>query len=289
MERGLHAGLSSPSGNASMTGTTPQSVYDRLAATGVEWSRWTSGTAPGSAGTRIGTGCSIPRLAQRLRFCRQGAQGRPEGVAVHGRDVQGCDLTTIAGRDAELEAVLTRYDQGWFDMWRTDLYTAPREPMPQTYQGVANFLYIHDRLIGSWPGYRYENCCNGGKYKGFAICRRMTFCTMNDDDRSLEDQYDVLLQFLRDQPGPVEVRCWRRPESSLRIGVVRRTSPPRILVVIVHRAVRHSPADGEAFVLAAVTAVLVTIPGIFRDQWSWIERKSVTPSYVCGIGSCGAV
>ena len=91
-----------------------------------------------------------------------------------------CDLTKIAGRDTELAAVLTRYDQGWFDVWRTDLYTAPKEPMPQTYEGVTNFLYIQDHLIKNRPGYRYENCCNGGKYKGFAICRRMTFCTMND-------------------------------------------------------------------------------------------------------------
>jgi len=67
-------------------------------------------------------------------------------------------------------------------MWRTDLYTAPREPMPQTYQGVANFLYIQDQMIKNRTGSRYENCCNGGKYKGFAICRRMTFCTMNDRD-----------------------------------------------------------------------------------------------------------
>ncbi|HPS54723.1 MAG TPA: GH36 C-terminal domain-containing protein, partial [Sedimentisphaerales bacterium] len=93
-----------------------------------------------------------------------------------------CDLTTIAGRDAELSAVIERYDKGWFDMWRTDEYTAPKEPMPQTYNGVKNFLYIQDYLINNRPGYRYENCCNGGKYKGFAICRRMTFCTMNDGD-----------------------------------------------------------------------------------------------------------
>lgn len=101
-----------------------------------------------------------------------------------GGTYKDADLTTIAGRDAELAAVLARYDKGWFDMWRTDLYTAPKEPMPQTYEGVANFLFIQDRLIASRPGYRYENCCNGGTYKGFAICRRMTYCTMNDDDHT---------------------------------------------------------------------------------------------------------
>jgi len=99
-----------------------------------------------------------------------------------GGTYKDCDLTTIAGRDAELEAVLTRYDKGFFDMWRTDRYTAPMDPMPQTFEGVTNFLYIQDHLIKSRPGYRYENCCNGGKFKGFAICRRMTFCTMNDID-----------------------------------------------------------------------------------------------------------
>jgi len=95
-----------------------------------------------------------------------------------------CDLATSAGRDAELDAILTRYDKGWFDMWRTDYYKSPNEPMPQTYQGVANFLFIQDHMIKNRPRYRYENCAGGGKYKGFAICRRMTFCTMNDRDNN---------------------------------------------------------------------------------------------------------
>ena len=30
------------------------------------------------------------------------------------------NLSTIAGRDAELNAVRERYDQGYMDMWRTD-------------------------------------------------------------------------------------------------------------------------------------------------------------------------
>ena len=48
-----------------------------------------------------------------------------------GGTYKDADLTTIAGRDAELEAVLTRYDQGWFDMWRTDLYTRPGTRCPR--------------------------------------------------------------------------------------------------------------------------------------------------------------
>jgi hypothetical protein len=97
-----------------------------------------------------------------------------------GGTYKNCDLNTIEGRDSELNALLTRYDQGWFDMWRTDQYIAPHEPMPATYNGNTNFLSIQDSLIKTRPGYRYENCDNGGTYKGFSICRRMTFCTMND-------------------------------------------------------------------------------------------------------------
>jgi hypothetical protein len=96
-----------------------------------------------------------------------------------GGTYKDCDLSTIAGRDAELDAVLKRYDAGWFDMWRTDWYDG-QEPIPQTYEGVTNFLYIQDYLIKNRPNYRWENCANGGRYKSFAICRRMTFCTMND-------------------------------------------------------------------------------------------------------------
>lgn len=93
------------------------------------------------------------------------------------------DLNTIEARDRQLAAVLKRYDEGWFDMWRTDKYNAPHDPMPSTYQGILNFQYIMDHLIANRPGFRYENCANGGKFKGFNICRRMTFITMNDLDK----------------------------------------------------------------------------------------------------------
>ncbi len=177
--------LSSPSGNASVVGTTPQSVYDRLAATGVECVKMDFWDGSGKCWyTDRDWNFHPENWPNGFDLAVKAHKAGLKASLYMGGTYKDADLTTIAGRDAELEAVLTRYDKGWFDMWRTDLYTAPREPMPQTYEGVANFLYIQDRLIGSRPGYRYENCCNGGKYKGFAICRRMTFCTMNDDDRT---------------------------------------------------------------------------------------------------------
>jgi Glycosyl hydrolase family 36 C-terminal domain len=172
-------------GNTSITGSTPQSAYDCLAATGVECVKMDFWDGSGK--------CWYTERDWRFRpeiwpngfdFAAKAHKAGLKASLYMGGTYNDCDLTTITGRDAELDAVLTRYDKGWFDMWRTDLYTAPREPMPQTYQGVANFLYIQDQMIKNRPGYRYENCCNGGKYKGFAICRRMTFCTMTDRDNN---------------------------------------------------------------------------------------------------------
>jgi len=177
--------LSSPSGNASVVGVTPQSVYERLAATGVECVKMDFWDGTGKGWYTGRDWMFHPEVwPNGFDFAAKAHKAGLKASLYMGGTYNDADLRTVAGRDAELEAVLSRYDKGWFDMWRTDHYTAPKEPIPQTYEGVANFLYIQDRLIASRPGYRYENCCNGGKYKGFAICRRMTFCTMNDDDRT---------------------------------------------------------------------------------------------------------
>ncbi len=171
-------------GSASVTGGTPQSAYDRLAAAGAELVKmdfW-DGTGKGWYTNRDWQ--FHPAVwPNGFDFAAKAHRAGLKASLYMGGTYNDCDLATIAGRDAELAAVLTRFDWGWFDVWRTDLYTAPEEPMPQTYEGVTNFLYIQDYLIENRPGYRYENCCNGGKYKGFAICRRMTFCTMNDVDQ----------------------------------------------------------------------------------------------------------
>lgn len=172
-------------GSSSITGATPQSAYDRLAATGAECAKMDFWDGTGKCWYTGQDWQFKPAVwPQGFDFAAKAHKAGMKASLYMGGTYMNGDLTTIAARDAQLEALLQRFDAGWFDMWRTDIYHAPREPMPQTYEGVTNFLYIHDHLIKNRPGYRYENCANGGKYKGFAICRRMTFCTMNDDDKN---------------------------------------------------------------------------------------------------------
>jgi len=65
-------------------------------------------------------------------------------------------------------------------VWRTDKYDAPENPLPDTFAGVSNFLHILDNMITTRPKFRYENCANGGHFKGLALARRFTFVTTND-------------------------------------------------------------------------------------------------------------
>ena len=154
-------------GSTSITGNTPQSAYDVLAATGVELVKMDFWDGTGKCWyTNRDWNYHPDAWPHGFDLAAKAHKAGLKASLYMGGTYRDCDLTTTAGRDAELAAVLTRYDQGWFDMWRTDLYTAPKEPMPQTYDGVANFLHIQDHLIKNRPGYRYENCCNGGKYKG---------------------------------------------------------------------------------------------------------------------------
>jgi len=166
-------------------GDTPQSTYDEFAANGVECLKldYWEGSSSNCWYTGRDWMYHPPVWPNGFDFATKSHIAGLKASVYMGGTYNDCNLSTIAGRDAELSAVMDRYDKGWFDMWRTDYYTSPNEPIPQTYKGVTNFLFIQDSLINSRPGYRYENCCNGGKYKGFAICRRMTYCTMNDVDR----------------------------------------------------------------------------------------------------------
>ena len=172
-------------GSNGPSGTTAQAVYDALAAEGAECVKADFWDGSNDCWYTDRDWQFHPQVwPNGFDFAIKAHQAGLKASLYMGGTYRDADLNTDAGRDAELAAVLARYDLGWFDMWRTDRYIAPEDPLPETYEGVANFLSIQDQLIGARPGYRYENCCNGGKWKGFAIARRMTFCTMNDSDHT---------------------------------------------------------------------------------------------------------
>ncbi|QGQ94271.1 DUF4082 domain-containing protein [Paenibacillus psychroresistens] len=157
-------------------GSTPQSTYDSIAASGVEAVKMDFGWYDGRNWTY-----RPAEWPNGFDFATKAHNAGLKASLYMGGTYNDADLNTIAGRDAELSALTTRYDNGWYDMWRTDIYTAPTNPMPDTYNGVTNFLSIVDNLITTKPGFRYENCANGGRYKGFAVTSRMTFITTNDE------------------------------------------------------------------------------------------------------------
>ena len=74
-------------------------------------------------------------------------------------------------RDKELAALEERYSAGWFDMWRTDTFTAPENPVGNTFASTSSFLHIVDTMISLHPGFRYENCANGGCVHGKRLLR----------------------------------------------------------------------------------------------------------------------
>ncbi len=171
--------------SATPTGNTPQENYDYDASIGIECEVMDFWDGSGNGWYTNRDWMYHPAVWPSGFDFKLKANNAGMKVCLYmGGTYNDCNLSTTAGRDSELSAILNRYDWGWFDMWRTDRYTAPYEPMPQTYNGVKNFLYIHDYMISNRPDYRYMNCCDGGKYKGFAICRRMTFCTMNDEQNN---------------------------------------------------------------------------------------------------------
>jgi hypothetical protein len=172
-------------GSSGVTGKTPQSSYDRLAATGAECVKMDFWDGTGQCWYTDRDWQFKPAVwPDGFDFAKKARKAGLKASLYMGSTYLDGDLNTTEARDRQLAALLKRYDEGWFDMWRTDRYTAPHDPMPSTYQGILNFQYIIDHLIANRPGFRYENCANGGKFKGFNICRRMTFMTMNDKDQT---------------------------------------------------------------------------------------------------------
>ena len=89
---------------------------------------------------------------------------------------QDKDLATKAGRDAGKQALLERFDQEWYDYWRSDFHSEA----PNDYLSHEGLLEVLDFMIATRPGFRWENCSGGGAKKSFDLAERMTFITTDD-------------------------------------------------------------------------------------------------------------
>jgi hypothetical protein len=96
------------------------------------------------------------------------------------RIYKGVNLATKEGRDTELQAVLERYDKGWYDYWRTD----GNFNMDFNYLAHEGFLEIVDYMIANRPDFRWEACGGGGCKKSFDIAERMSFLSIEDYARA---------------------------------------------------------------------------------------------------------
>ncbi len=87
-----------------------------------------------------------------------------------------CDLATDAGREKEKAALLTRYDAGMFDYYRSDFIVEGSID----YLKHEGFMDVLDTLIAERPNFRYEHCSAGGTLKDFSTLQRITFMTTED-------------------------------------------------------------------------------------------------------------
>ena len=94
-----------------------------------------------------------------------------------GNSYNHADLATAAGRAAQKSALLTRYDNGWYDYWRSDMNSETQSNEYLSHEGLMEVL---DYMIANRPNFRWENCSAGGSKKSFDLCQRMTFMTVED-------------------------------------------------------------------------------------------------------------
>jgi len=88
----------------------------------------------------------------------------------------GANITTEAGKKAQIQALLDRYDNKWYHYYRTD----GRINLDHSVLGHDAFLEIVDYLIANRPDFRWEHCSGGGCRKSFDLAERLTFMTIED-------------------------------------------------------------------------------------------------------------
>jgi hypothetical protein len=95
---------------------------------------------------------------------------------------KGADLRTRAGRDKEKAALLDRYDNWHYDVYRSDGWVESFDNGMEDYLMHEGYMEVVDDLIAQRPGFRYEHCSAAGTLKDYDSLQRITFMTIEDSE-----------------------------------------------------------------------------------------------------------
>jgi hypothetical protein len=112
--------------------------------------------------------------------------------------------------------LLWRYDNWHYDYYRSDgIYVHPAD-----YWGYVDFWNKIDRLTAARPGFRWENCCNGGSLKAFNDCERMAFMTTTDTPQPLDYKKALYPNSYMINPLQLKSDCYCRNTFELRCAMM---------------------------------------------------------------------
>ncbi len=118
-----------------------------------------------------------------IRYCPPGTlpyvRVNELAAALHAKNVR---LSVWQADSIPEEHLLARFDKWHFDYYRSDQPGAHSGD----YWGYVNFWKKLDDLEAARPAFRWENCMDGGSFKSFDDCERMSFMTTTDTPRALD-------------------------------------------------------------------------------------------------------
>jgi hypothetical protein len=152
-----------------------------------------------------------------MRFCAPGAFPYPRvnelGDALHAKHVR---LSVWQADFIPKDQLQARYDKWHFDYYRSDQGGVH----PGDYWGYTDFWKKLDDVSAARPGFRWENCMDGGSLKSFDDCQRMAFMTTSDSPDALDFKKAVYPNSYMINPIQLKSDCACRDIFELRCAMM---------------------------------------------------------------------
>jgi len=151
-----------------------------------------------------------------LRYCAPGAFPYPHvdelAAALHAKGVR---LSVWQPDNIAEDQLLARYDKWHWDYYRSDQGGVHNAD----YAGYIDFWKKLDDLEAARPGFRWENCMDGGSLKSFGDCERMAFMTTSDSPDALSFKKAVYPNSYMINPLQLKSDCYCRDIFELRCAM----------------------------------------------------------------------